>query len=68
MCERCKNSLANKKTDKRFNDKNREEFSATYLPLHRPLHAASIQSKSRTETISDWTGQPVPVLFLMHSL
>lgn len=28
----------------------------TYLPPHRPLHAASVQSKSRTEIIS------VPVL------
>lgn len=42
------------KLDSRSNQKNREEFKSTYLPLHRPLHAASVQSKSRTEIISDW--------------
>lgn len=46
---------------KRSNQKNREECRSTYLPLHRPLHAASVQSKSRTETISDPTEQPVHV-------
>lgn len=44
-----------------------EEIRSTYLPLHRPLHAASVQSKSRTEIISGRTGTPCPVLFTEHS-
>lgn len=44
-----------------------EEIRSTYLPLHRPLHAASVQSKSRTEIISGRTGTPGPVLSTEHS-
>lgn len=54
-----KDSLSDRERDNRSNQ-NREEFKSTYLPLHRPLHAASVQSKSRTEIISDKTWQPVP--------
>lgn len=56
-----KDSLSDRETDNRSNQ-NREEFKSTYLPLHRPLHAASVQSKSRTEIISDQTEQLVPGL------
>lgn len=55
-------------TDNKPNQKNREEFKSTYLPLHRPLHAASVQSKSRTEIISNRAEQPALVLSMMHSL
>lgn len=44
-----------------------KEIRSTYLPLHRPLHAASVQSKSRTEIISGRTGTPGPALFREHS-
>lgn len=35
----------------------REEIQWTYLPLHRPLHAASVQSKSRTESLVEGLGR-----------
>lgn len=58
---------AAKQTSTQRNQVRREEIKSTYLPLHRPLHAASVQSKSRTEIISGRTGTPVPVLFVEHS-
>lgn len=57
-----KDPLFDRTVDNRSNQKNGEEFKSTYLPLHRPLHAASVRSKSRTDFISDRTEQPVPVL------
>lgn len=49
-------------------DEKREKFKSTYLPLHRPLHAANVQSRSRTEIVSGQTWRPVAVLYRVHSL
>lgn len=68
MCWRCERVPGRQGNRNRSNQKKREEYKSTYLPLHRRLHAASVQSKSRTEIISGRTGQPAPVLFMMHSL
>lgn len=54
-------------TNTQRNQMRGKEIGSTYLPLHRPLHAASVQSKSRTEIISGRTGTPGPVLSTEHS-